>query len=168
MNIENDRTKPNSNKQSLRTWNYSTRFGSTVNPGMVSQHGIGLWTQTAWFKVVLAQPTQFVLFEVRRNCFHIRLVHILGTKRVFEGARIDQAFSTLARKVNAIFFLHTRREGIRVGVVRFGEIKHSHLRLDKPFFLSRGQSAPRLLSQISRVGISVSVEAGSLLSSRFC
>ena len=92
--------------------------------------------------MVLAQPTRFVLFEMRRNCFNIRLVHILGTTRVLEGARIDQSFLALARKVNANFLLHTRREGIRVVAIRFGEIKHSHLRLDKPYFLSQGLSAP--------------------------
>ena len=90
---------------------------------MVSQHGIGLWTQITWFKVVLAQPT-------------------LGMTRVFEGERIDQAFPTLACKVNAIFFLHTRGEGIGVDAIGFGEIKHTHLLLDKPSFLSRGKSAP--------------------------
>ena len=90
---------------------------------------------------------------MQRNRFNIRLVHILGTTRVFEGARIDQAFLTLAHEVNAIFPLHTRREGIKVVAIWFGEIKHSHLRLDKPYFLSRGQSVPRLLSRISRIGI---------------
>ena len=37
--------------------NYSMRFGCTFCPGMISQHGIGLWTQTKWFEVKPAQPT---------------------------------------------------------------------------------------------------------------
>ena len=91
---------------------------------------------------------------MHRNCFNIRLFHILGTTRMFEGARIDQAFSALACKVNSNSILHTRREGVRVGVIRIGEIEHSHLLLDKPCFLSRGRRAPRLLSRISSIGIS--------------
>jgi len=121
---------------------------------MISQHGVSLWTQTICFEVIPAQPTSFVFLEMHCNCFDIRLFHVLGATRMFEGARINQAFSALACKVNANFILHTRREGVRVGAIRIGEIEHSHLLLDKPCFLGGGRRAPRLLSRISRAGVS--------------
>ena len=62
-----------------------------MNSGMGSRHGVSLWNQSAWFEVDLLKQPEFVLLEMQRNCFNIRLVHSLGTTRVFEGARIDQA-----------------------------------------------------------------------------
>ena len=59
---------------------------------------------------------------MQRDCFDIRLFHVLGTTGMFEWARVDQAFTALASKVKADFFLHTRWEGVRMWAIGFGDL----------------------------------------------